>query len=294
MAAAAAVGVVAAGVEADAMKIGIGYRHELAAWLGTNPPGIECLELTAEHFYRAEVLVPSSSNARSSDAASRPSVPGNQLPCYVHGLGLSLGTPGPLDPERLTQFTRVAAAADAEWISEHVAFTRTAETDLGHLNPVPPTRESVKIMADHARELSERCGKPLLLENITSHIRLQGELSETEFLNDLCAQADCGLLLDVTNLFVNSRNHRFDPIQWLHEIDPGKIRQLHIVGYSHRNGRYTDDHSQPVQPELLDLACAIIAYAPIQAIILERDADFPGPEGMAAELAKLEALRATN
>ena len=162
------------------------------------------------------------------------------------------------------------------------------------IHPAAPTCEAVRIMADHARELAAHCGKPLLLENITSHIRLEGELSETEFLNELCAQAGCGLLLDVTNLLVNSRNHRFDPIQWLREINPANIRQLHIVGFSLHDGRYTDDHSQPIQPELLDLAGAVIAYAPVAAIILERDCDFPSDVEMDTEITRLSRLCGTD
>jgi len=87
-----------------------------------------------------------------------------------------------------------------------------------------------------------------------------------------------------------SCNHKFAPLEWLRELEPATIRQLHIVGFSCQNGRYTDDHSQPVQEELLDLARVIIDYAPVEAIILERDTDFPGADGMNAEVAKLEAL----
>lgn len=272
------------------MKIGIGYRAELSDWLYSKAVQIDCLELTAEHFYGRDRQFGPVIDQLGGYSQIQPL--GGQLSSYVHGLGLSLGTPGPLDQQRLSQFAKVSERVNAEWVSEHVAFTRTPESDLGHLNPVPPTRESVRIMADHAREVAERCRKPLLLENITSHMRLEGELSETQFLNLLCDQADCGMLLDVTNLFVNSRNHGFDPVTWLHGIDPTRIRQLHIVGYSRRNGRYMDDHSQPVQPELLDLATEIIDYAAVEAIILERDADFPRPSEMASEIAKLEGLRA--
>jgi hypothetical protein len=268
------------------MRIGIGYRHELVPWLARHPRSISCLELTAEHFY-------DNPQRMAAFAAWRDYSP-TRLSCFVHGLGLSLGTPGPLDRTRLDQFAEVAEASGADWISEHVAFTRTSETDLGHLNPVPPTRESVRIMAEHALELSARCKKPLLLENITSHVRLRGELSETEFLNDLCGRASCGLLLDVTNLYVNSRNHGFDPVRWLHEIEPKNIQQLHIVGYSRRNEQFIDDHSKAVQPELLELARAVISCAPVKAIILERDADFPGQTEMDAELTKLESLCAAN
>ncbi|MEO6036633.1 MAG: DUF692 domain-containing protein [Verrucomicrobiota bacterium] len=246
------------------MMTGIGYRRELDAWIDGKPRGVDCLEITAEHFF--------------SNGEKRLAQLAKDFHLFVHGLGLSLGTPGKLNPDRLDQFARVVKIADPDWISEHVAFTRTAEVDLGHLNPVPPTREMLNIIADHAREVSERCGKPILLENITSHVRLSGELSETDFLNELCERADCGLLLDVTNLFVNSRNHDFDPLEWLHEIEPRHITQLHIVGYSRAGERYTDGHSQPIQNELIELARAIADYAPVKAIILERDEEFPAPQ----------------
>jgi len=268
------------------MRIGVGYRKELIPWLSRQPDRLSCVELTAEHFYDSPKRMAAFSEWRHRSR--------NHLSCFVHGLGLSLGTPGPLDAGRLNQFAQVVDACGADWISEHVAFTRTHETDLGHLNPVPPTRESVKIMAEHALELSARCKKMLLLENITSHVQLQGELSETDFLNELCRLAQCGLLLDVTNLYVNSKNHGFDPIKWLNELEPKTIQQLHIVGYSRRNGRFIDDHSKPVQPELLNLAREVIRFTPIKAIILERDADFPVDSELDIELTKLEGLCAQN
>jgi uncharacterized protein len=256
--------------------IGVGYRKPLAGWIESRPKGLECLEITAEHFYNG---------GEEKLAALK-----KHFHLFVHGLGLSLGTPGPLDKSRLENFARVCALANPDWISEHVAFTRTAEVDLGHLNPIAPTRESVKVIADHAREISERCRKPIILENITSHFRLQGELTETEFLNRVCETADCGLLVDVTNLFINSRNHGFDPVKWLHELEPRRVTQLHIIGYSMENGRYTDGHATEVQTELLELACAVTEYAPVKAIILERDEQFPDVAVMESELGKLKTV----
>ena len=256
--------------------IGVGYRKQLAGWIDSRPRGVECIEITAEHFFHG-------SEERLAQLAK-------QFRLFVHGLGLSLGTPGALDTRTLDQFARVVRAADPDWISDHIAFTRTAEADLGHLNPVPPSREVLRIVADHACEVAARCGKPLILENITSHVRLTGDLSETDFLNELCEWADCGLLLDVTNLFINSRNHRFDPMAWLHEIEPRHIVQLHIVGYSRAGDRYTDSHSQPIQEELIELARAVVSYAPLKAIILERDEDFPTTSELELEIAKLERI----
>ena len=266
-------------VEAVSM-IGVGYRHDLAEWIASHPEGVDCLEITAEHFYEGSL--------DKLDELRR------SFRLFVHGLGLSLGTPGPLDQERLKNFARVVKAARPDWISEHVAFTRTAEVDLGHLNPLRPTRQTAKLVADHAREIADVCGKPLLLENITSHVRIEGELSETEFLNEICSRADCGMLLDVTNLYINSRNHGFDPLGWLRELDRARIGQLHIVGYSEEGGRVVDNHAQPIQAELLDLAKAVLGYAPANAVILERDANFPGSTLMNREIEKLRRLFGRN
>lgn len=258
------------------IKVGVGYRREMASWIDECPRGVGCLELTAEHFQLSDA-------DRLRELSRRFSV-------YVHGLGLSLGTPGPLDRARLDHFAAIAEASNAQWVSEHIAFTRSGDIDLGHLNPVPPTHDAVKVIGDHAREVSERCGKPILLENITSYVRLDGELSEPAFLNALCERANCGLLLDVTNLFINSRNHGFDAHAWLREVDPQRIRQLHIVGYSRKGERYTDSHAAPIQEELIELARVVVAYAPVQAVILERDEEIPDTSGLVTEVEKLERI----
>lgn len=262
------------------MKTGVAYRRELAAWIETRPAGVDCLEITAEHFFHG-------GEAQLAGLAGK-------YPLFVHGLALSLGTPGTLDQKHLEQFARVVRLANPDWISDHIAFTRTAEADLGHLNPVPPTSEMLGILADHAREVSERCRKPMLLENITSHVLLTGDLRETDFLNRLCERADCGLLLDVTNLFINSRNHGYDARQWLQEIEPRRIQQMHIVGYAQAGGRYTDSHAAPIQDELIELAGEVAARARVEAVILERDEDFADLAGLAGEIAKLQGIRGGN
>ena len=115
------------------------------------------------------------------------------------------------------------------------------------------------------------------------------QIIEPEFLNRLCEKADCGILLDVTNLYINSKNHGFDPRTWLNELNPERIVQLHVVGYSVRAGRWEDLHSEPIQDDLLGLIREVLAYAPVRAIIIERDSNFPEPEELAVELRKLEA-----
>ncbi len=256
--------------------LGVGYRRELAAWIDTQPSEIGCLEITAEHFFGGDL-------SRVRDLRRR-------YPLFVHGLGLSLGTPGALHPETLDAYARVVAAADPLYITEHVAFTRTPDIDLGHLNPVAPTRANLGVLIDHAREVMDRCGKPLLLENIATALALPGDLEEPEFLNRLCDRAGCGLLLDVTNLYVNSRTFVFDPAEWMNRIEPRNIAQLHIVGYTHRAGRWIDAHAEPIQQELFDLAELALGRSTIRSVIIERDENIPAPSELAAELRGLEAL----
>ena len=257
--------------------IGVGYRHPLAEWIDKHPPEVHCLEITAEHFF-------------DPGREHRLRWLSRRYPVFLHGLGMSLGTPGPLDPETLGRFKHVAQLADPMWISEHVAFTRAADVDLGHLNPIVPDRATLDVIADHAIELSQACQKPLILENITSHLALAGDLTETEFLNRLCERAGCGLLLDVTNLYINAANHRFDARRWLRELDGSRIVQLHIVGYARHDGAWQDQHAAAVQDDLLELARDVVAHAPaLRAVIVERDENFPPAEEMAAELRRLEA-----
>lgn len=258
-------------------RVGVGWRAPLASWIASRPPEVQCLEITAEHFFDG-------GEDRLRELAGA-------YPIFVHGLGLSLGTPGPLDRGYLDRFARVAEIANAEWTSEHVSFSRAGGVDLGHLNPIPPTRESLKVVADHAIEVAERCGRPLVLENITTHLRLEGEMTEPEYLNRLCEASGCGLLLDATNLHINSRNHGFDAREWLGELDLAHVRQLHVVGYAVRDGRYEDSHSSPLQDDLLDLVREILERAPPDAAtIVERDANFPSGEAMAEELRRLAVL----
>lgn len=259
--------------------IGLGYRRPLAEWISTCPSEVHCLEITAEHFF--------------DHGQSRLEWLRQNYSLYVHGLGLSLGTPGPLDAETLDQFAQVVAIANPEWISEHVAFTRSAEVDLGHLNPVAPTERSLQILVDHSRELTDRCQKPLILENVTSFLRLSGELSEPEFLNRLCDQSGCGLLLDVTNLLINARNHKFDELTWLRELNPDHIGQLHVVGYSHHNGVWHDNHGAAIQDDLFQLISEVVSSTNVRAVIVERDTNFPPTDELRRELSRLEDVCAT-
>jgi hypothetical protein len=256
--------------------VGVAYRPEFAAWIDSRPPMLDCLEITAEQFFLP------------SEIARLPRL-ADGYPLMVHGVGLSLGTPGPLDNDTLDAFADVVRIADPLWVSEHIAFSKTAEVNLGHFNPVRPDAETIDTIAAHVQEIKARCGKPVVLENITTSLRIPGTLKETEFLNRLCEVAECGLLLDVTNLLVNARNHGFDPRAWLGDIDPEHIVQFHVVGYTHREERYYDSHENAIQDDLWSLIRDSLAYGSPKAVIIERDRNFPPIDEIEHDLGKLKA-----
>lgn len=259
--------------------IGLSYRGPLAGWI-EHESAVECVEITAEHFF----------DRRPQDIAHLERFAA-QWPVSVHGLGLSLGTPGQIPEEILARFVEVARRARARWVSEHIAFTKAGGIDLGHLNPVPRTPAMLEVLAEHVTVLRERCGVPVLLENITTHFDPGGVWPENEFLNRLCERSGCRLLLDVTNLWINAHNHHFDPRAWLLGLAPEHIGQIHVVGYAERNGRLHDTHEAPVQPDLLKFLGEVLESLPVEAVFLERDENLTDKTSISAELGRLRSIR---
>lgn len=264
--------------ELPAWGVGLGYRGPLRSCFRDPAAPIACVEVTAEHFFRHDKTPP----PRPPELVGRP--------LLVHGLDLSLGTPGPLPEDYVQRFLAVAEGLEADLISDHLAITRTAEVELGHLNPVPPTQATRAGVAAKIQTLQERAQRLFLLENVTTHLRLRGELSFPELLNGICADADCGVLLDVTNLYVNATNFGGDPFAFLERIDLSRVVQLHVVGFEERGGRLYDTHQKDIQEPLYDLTQAVLERSPARAVIVERDGHYPSPESLYAQLERLNGV----
>lgn len=133
--------------------------------------------------------------------------------------------------------------------------------------------------------------KPLILENITYHVELPGkEYSDSDFLNELCARTNCGLLLDMTNLFINSRNFSFDPYEFLTQLEIEKVIQLHYVGYEDTEIQLTDTHARETQTEIFSLISFLLQRHIPKGILLERDERFNEHEEISKDLITAKAL----
>ena len=256
------------------LGVGMGYRDPLRKEILQYTDGIDFLEITADNFLQS----PNTRWVFLDALRSRYSL-------IPHGLNLSLGSAEGLNREYLSELTELVQRVNPPWWSEHIAFTKAEGVEIGHLSPLPFNRESIDAFCDNVCEAQDRIETPLILENITYTVDLPWhEMEENKFLGELLDRTGCGLLLDVTNLFINSQNHGYDPVEFLKTIPAERIIQLHFVGGMMKDGKWIDNHSQNTQDDIFQLIDSVLQYAPVKGVILERDANFPPFTTIADEL----------
>jgi uncharacterized protein (UPF0276 family) len=192
-----------------------------------------------------------------------------------HGIEMSIGSPGEVDGDYLDALTQLVNDIDAPYFSDHLCFTRAGGVSLGSLTPLPRSLALARQLGAKAQRIQDRVGVPFILENITYHVDLKTELSEAEFIAEFCEHCDCGLLLDLTNLFINSVNHRFDPELFLDTLPIERVVQVHLAGGTEEPGVLLDSHSTAVPEPVWALFADLLRRLPLKAALIERDQDFP-------------------
>lgn len=195
--------------------IGLSYQLRLDPWLERGRFDPDCIEINAEPFYRS-----TPHRLRWLSA---------QYPVIVRCASLSLGGPDPIEPQAIASCATIAHDANAIWLAHPLGFSRSGEIDLGMSVPISLTRTNLELVSERVREVIDRCERTLLIENGSSALKIRGTLAETEFLNLLCAQSGCKLLVDLSVLYADSRRHRFDPAAWLDDIEPQQIVQVRVT-----------------------------------------------------------------
>jgi uncharacterized protein (UPF0276 family) len=264
----------------QALGVGLGFREPFRADLFLNRERVDLLEITADHYFDAS---PQKESELDLLAAHFPLIP--------HGLNLSLGSAEGLDPAYLDRLASLVERLNPPWWSEHVAFTRAGGVEIGHLASLPFSNEALDVVVRNINQVRERIETPLILENITHSLTIPGaEMDEPSFLTRLTERTGCGLLLDVTNLYTNAMNNGDDPFELLNRMPLDRVVQLHFVGGHWQHGRLIDSHSQPTPPEIWALMETVIARAPVQGIILERDENLPPFGDLLVEIERARAI----
>jgi uncharacterized protein len=247
------------------LGVGLGFREPFRPEVFRHRDGIDFLEITADHYLDAP-----------AEKLRELEILADHFEIIPHGLNLSLGSAEGLDPDYRDQLLGLVRTLDPPWWSEHIAFTRAARVELGHLTPVPFSLEAIDVLAANIAEVQALVEIPLILENITYPFRLPGsDLDEADFLGRLVERTGCGLLLDVTNLYTNAVNHGFDPVRFLDRLPLESVVQLHFTGGHREDGSLIDSHSGATPPEVWSLMDLILARAPVKGVILERDENLP-------------------
>jgi len=214
-------------------------------------------------------------------------------PLVLHGVSMNLGSTDPLDEAYLRELEALAARFEPAWISDHLCWTGVGGGNLHDLLPLPYTEESVRFVAARIARVQDRLGRRIAVENVSSYAAFRADaMTESEFLTAVCETADCGILLDVNNVFVSAHNHGFDAGAYLDSVPAERVFQLHLAGHSVSGELLIDTHDHPVRDEVLALyARAVRRLGPVSTLI-EWDDRIPGFDRLVQEVERARAVAA--
>lgn len=286
-AAEAAVAVDAAGRmirELPNLGVGLGFREPLRPDIFLNPQKIDFLEITSDHYL---------------DAAPRKleelDLLRDTFALVPHSLDLSLGSAEGVDDAYLDKLAALIERVRPPWFSDHICFTGSNGIKIGHLAPVPYTDEALSVFVRNIEKVKKRIAVPLILENITYNITFpSSQMTEPEFISNLLEETDCGLLLDATNLYINSQNNGYDWRAFLDRLPLDRVVQLHFVGSHKHDGRLIDAHSDRTEDEIWTVFEEICVRCDVKGAVLERDEKFPDFGELLDELETARHLIKTN
>ena len=259
------------------LGVGLGLRTVHYARIVESQPEVDWFEILSENYMQT---------------AGRPlewlDAVAARYPVVMHGVSLSIGSTDPLDRAYLTELRALRDRSRARWVSDHLCWTGVGGTNTHDLLPMPYTEEALRHVVDRVRAVQDFLGSPFALENPSTYVEHAGAtMPEWEFLARVAEDADCGILLDVNNVYVSAYNHGFDPKTYLAAVPFDRVVQLHVAGHTNHGTHIVDSHIGPVIEPVWKLLGDAWRRAGGVSVLLEWDAEIPSFEETHAE-----ALRA--
>lgn len=215
-----------------------------------------------------------------------------RYPLVCHGLSLSLGGVEPFDETYLLKLRRFIEQHKVPIFSEHLSYCAD-DGQLYDLMPIPFTEEAVHHVAARIRHVQDRLGQRIAVENVSYYAAPFQAMAEIDFINAVLSEADCDLLLDVNNIIVNSINHSYDPVDFLHRLPGNRISYIHIAGhYDEADDLKIDTHGAPVKTEVWSLLSEAYKTHGVRPTLLERDFNFPAFEELISEVSQIREHQA--
>jgi uncharacterized protein (UPF0276 family) len=259
------------------LGIGIGLRTIHYPHILEQKPNVDFFEVLSENYM---------------DTGGRPlwvlDQVADRYPIVLHGVSMNIGSADPLDRGHLSKLKALADRTRARWVSDHLCWTGVLGRNTHDLLPMPLTEEALRHVAARVRTVSDVLERPLMLENASTYAEFtSSSMPEWEFFGRLMEDADCGMLLDVNNVYVSSFNHGFDPEEYVDAIDPKRVTQYHLAGHTNKGTHIIDTHNDHVIDRVWELYQRSVQRTGNVSTLLEWDADIP-----AFEVVHGEALKA--
>ena len=214
-------------------------------------------------------------------------------PLSLHGVGLSLGSTDPLSTAHLTKLKALIQRYQPSLVSEHLCWTSVSAVHTHDLLPMPYSDEIVKHIAARIRQAQDFLGQRILVENVSTYVEFESSsMPEWEFVAKVVEAADCDLLLDVNNLYVNSINHNFCVKDYISAMPDARIKEIHLAGYAYDSvaNCLVDTHGRHVQEPVWDLYREVILKIGKRPTLIEWDTDIPLLDTLLEEAAHADKI----
>jgi len=266
--------------------VGVGLRApHFATFLNpaTRPHSVNWVEVISENFMEGRTLP----NTRSILTLEKIRA---DFPIALHGVSLSVGS-ADLDPEYLKKWKALVDRVDPIVVSDHLCWTRTLEHQSHDLNPLIYTEQEADRLAEKIARIQDFLKRRILIENVSTYLTFDAsEMGEAEFVARIVERADCGLLLDVNNVYVNSVNHGFDAREYLEKIPHARVGQIHLAGHSDRSGFLIDTHDHSISESVWSLFRWYGERFGHASSMIERDGNIPEWSELEKEVLTLRSL----
>ncbi len=259
---------------------GVGLRQKhFARWL-SEKPAVDWVEVISENFF-----------ARGGRPLAVLEKVRADFPVVMHGVSLSIGTTDPLNAGYLADLKQLATRLQPAWISDHLCWGSHGSRYGHDLWPLPYTEEALNHVVDRVRAVQDILRRQILLENVSSYISFkESTMTEWEFLGEVARRADCGILLDINNIFVSAHNHGFDPYEYLNAIPIDRVGQFHLAGHSDKGTHLLDTHDAPVPDAVWELFRSAMRRFGRVSTLVEWDDRIPELDELLAESRKAASL----
>lgn len=257
---------------------GVGLRHELWDQTLEHADAFDFVEITIDDYLH---VPPKHLKKWFAPVLERWSI-------VAHGVGLSLGSSHGLDAKYLDDVARLLDALKIEVYTEHLSWRRSATVEIGQFMPTPFTEAWAACLAQHIEQVQRHLGRTMAVENITYLLgTFDSGIGEARYITNILEEADCGLLLDVTNLLINSANLHADPNDWAAIIPPSRLALSHMAGGHVDQHHYIDSHGHPIPAPVYEALSWFGAHSPLRSALLERDKNWPTIQALIDEVATI-------